>query len=302
MHPSSPVLRRAIAALVFSLACLLASSLAYAQGKTYTVTAPDGVPLAVQESGNPDGPPIIFIHGLLGSRLNWDAQVRSPQLQGFRLITYDMRGHGLSGKPVDAASYTDGRRWGDELAAVIEASQANRPVLVGWSLGGVVISNYLAKYGDGRISGAIYVNGVIEMEPGQIVSHPAIYRDLVSPDLKTHLNAVRDFLRLCFHTQPDASTFELLLANAATASWDMQRAVMSITNEVVEGLGKVRVPVLMLYGERDELIHAKLAIARAKTLNPNIQISLYAESGHAPFLEESNRFNTDLAAFVDAAR
>lgn len=302
MLASNFVFGRSLYALFFSVALLLVSSSAFAQTKAYAATSPDGVSIAVQESGNPDGPPIIFIHGLLGSRLNWDTQVQSPELQRFRLITYDMRGHGLSGKPTDAASYAEGRRWADDLAAVIEASQARKPTLVGWSLGGVVISNYLANYGDGRIAGAVYVNGVIEMKPDQIVSHPAIYRDLVSPDLKTHLDTVRDFLRLCFHTQPDAPTFERLLANAAMASWDMQRAVMSISVEAAEGLGKASVPVLLLYGERDALVQAKPAIDRARQLNPRIQSKLYAESGHAPFLEEAARFNRDLSAFVDASR
>jgi len=302
MFVSRSVFGRALSALFFSMALLLGSSSVLAQAKEYKVTAPDGVSIAVQESGNPDGPPIIFIHGLLGSRLNWDAQVHSAELQRFRLITYDMRGHGLSGKPTDAASYTEGKRWADDLAAVIESSQARKPTLVGWSLGGVVISNYLANHGDGRIAGAVYVNGVIEMKPDQIVSHPAIYRDLVSPDLKTHLDTVRDFLRLCFHTQPDAPTFERLLANAAMASWDMQRAVMAISVEAAEGLGKVKVPVLLLYGERDALVQARPAIDRARQLNPRVQSKLYAESGHAPFLEEASRFNQDLSAFVDAVR
>jgi len=302
MFVSRSVFGRTLSALFFSMALLLGSSSVLAQAKEYKVTAPDGVSIAVQESGNPDGPPIIFIHGLLGSRLNWDAQVHSAELQRFRLITYDMRGHGLSGKPTDAASYTEGKRWADDLAAVIESSQARKPTLVGWSLGGVVISNYLANHGDGRIAGAVYVNGVIEMKPDQIVSHPAIYRDLVSPDLKTHLDTVRDFLRLCFHTQPDAPTFERLLANAAMASWDMQRAVMAISVEAAEGLGKVKVPVLLLYGERDALVQAKPAIDRARQLNPRVQSKLYAESGHAPFLEEASRFNQDLSAFVDAVR
>ena len=302
MFVSRSVFGRALSALFFSMALLLGSSSVLAQAKEYKVTAPDGVSIAVQESGNPDGPPIIFIHGLLGSRLNWDAQVHSAELQRFRLITYDMRGHGLSGKPTDAASYTEGKRWADDLAAVIESSQARKLTLVGWSLGGVVISNYLANHGDGRIAGAVYVNGVIEMKPDQIVSHPAIYRDLVSPDLKTHLDTVRDFLRLCFHTQPDAPTFERLLANAAMASWDMQRAVMAISVEAAEGLGKVKVPVLLLYGERDALVQARPAIDRARQLNPRVQSKLYAESGHAPFLEEASRFNQDLSAFVDAVR
>jgi pimeloyl-ACP methyl ester carboxylesterase len=37
------------------------------------------------QSGNPTGPAIIFIHGLLGSRLNWEKQVNSPELQNYRM-------------------------------------------------------------------------------------------------------------------------------------------------------------------------------------------------------------------------
>ena len=119
--------------------------------------------LAVQESGNLAGPAIVFIHGLLGSRLNWEQQIASPDLQRYRLITYDLRGHGLSGKPEDAEAYRDGRRYADDLAAVIKATGAHQPVLVGWSLGGVVMSNYLAAYGDGDIGALVYVDGVIEL-------------------------------------------------------------------------------------------------------------------------------------------
>ncbi|WP_323122295.1 alpha/beta fold hydrolase [Burkholderia alba] len=288
--------------ILCALAALLAmSSSALAEMTRYTVTAPDGVALSVQASGNPDGPAIVFIHGLLGSHLDWEAQRQAPALQRYRIISYDLRGHGLSGKPADAGAYRDGRRWADDLAAVIAASHARNPVLVGWSLGGAVMSNYLAAYGDNGIAGAVYVDGVIELKPEQIVPHPAVYRDMVSPDLKTHLDAVRTFLGLCFRTPPERATFERLLANAAMASWDMQRAVQSMTVAAPEGLGNARVPILLIYGERDALVQAGPAMARAVALNPRITSKLYAESGHAPFIEEPDRFNRDLAAFVEAA-
>jgi len=293
-------LRGALSALMVTLALLATSSAAHPGTKDYTVVAPDGVALAVQEAGDPDGAPIVFIHGLLGSRLNWDKQLRDPNLQHHRLITYDLRGHGLSGKPVEADAYTDGRRWADDLAAVIESMGARKPLLVGWSLGGAVISNYLAAHGDGDIAGAVYVGGVIELKPDQIAAHPEVYRDMNAADLKTHLDGERAFLRLCFHRQPDATTFDLLLANAALASWDMQRAVQSMTVAAAEGLSKARVPVLLIYGARDALVKATPSIARAKSLNPRIQSKLYAASGHAPFLEEPARFNRDLSDFIRA--
>lgn len=266
----------------------------------YTVRSRDGVALAVQESGDPDGPPIVFIHGLLGSRLNWESQVASPLLRRYRIITYDLRGHGLSGKPSGAEPYRDGRRWADDLAAVIAGSHAKRPVLVGWSLGGVVISNYLAAYGDRGIAGGVYVDGVVELAPGQIVGHPDVYRDMTSPDLKTHLDGERAFLALCFHHRPDEASFDRLLANAAMASWDMQKAVPTMTVFAAQGIGKARVPLLFIYGDRDALVDTPRTLARARALHPRIDTLVYPDAGHASFAEQSERFDRDLARFVDA--
>jgi pimeloyl-ACP methyl ester carboxylesterase len=273
---------------------------ALAADKHYTVIAPDGVQLAVQESGNPAGPAIVFIHGLLGSRLNWEQQTTSPDLQRYRLITYDLRGHGLSGKPADPESYRDGRRYADDLAAVLKATHAQRPVLVGWSLGAVVMSNYLAAYGDQQIGALVYVDGVIELSAALITAHPDVYAGMASNDLKTHLDAVRTFLALCFHTQPDAGTFARLLADAAMASWPMTKATPSMTVAARQSLPKVRVPLLALYGARDELVNPAPSIALLRELNPRAQATIYENAGHAPFLEEAQRFNRDLATFVDA--
>jgi len=272
---------------------------AAAADKHYTVTAPDGVQLAVQEAGNPTGPAIVFIHGLLGSRLNWEQQTASPNLQQYRLITYDLRGHGLSGKPDAPGSYREGRRYADDLATVLKASRATRPVLVGWSLGGVVMSNYLAAYGEKNISALVYVDGVIELNSALLVAHPEVYSGMASNDLKTHLDAVRTFLSLCFHTQPDTGTFERLLANAAMASWPMTKATPSMTVAAAQSLPKVTVPLLALYGAKDALVNTQSSLARLKELNPRSQTIVYENSGHAPFVEEAQRFNRDLATFVD---
>ncbi|MBB3392909.1 pimeloyl-ACP methyl ester carboxylesterase [Rhizobium sp. BK275] len=274
------------------------SSMAMAAEKNYTVRAPDGLEIAVQESGDPAGPAIIFIHGLLGSHLNWDMQLGSDKLQRYRLITYDLRGHGLSGKPDDVEAYRDGRRWADDLSAVLKATGAKNPVLVGWSLGGVVISNYLAAYGDGDLGGVVYVDGVIELNAALITAHPEVYAGMASDDLRVHLDAVKTFLGLCFEIKPDTATFERLLSNAAMASWTMTRTVPSMT--VSAGLPRASVPVLLLYGGEDVLVNVEPSIARARALNPAIQTKIYAKSGHAPFLEEAPRFNRDLAEFRDA--
>jgi len=285
---------------LFSVVLMLFSATLFAAEKQYTITAPDGVKLAVQESGNPDGLPIVFIHGLLGSHLNWEKQISDAQLQQrYRLITFDMRGHGLSDKPEQESAYRDGKRWADDLRAVINQSHANKPLLVGWSLGGAVITNYLAAYGDGNISGAIYVDGVVELNPTLIPAHD-VYGAMTASDLKTHLDGERSFLQLCFYQQPDRTTFERLLANAALAAWPMQRAVPTMTIALEKGVKNVRVPLLFIYGEHDALVNPAASLARVKRINSRIQTQMFADSGHAPFIEEPARFNRTLATFASA--
>ncbi|QPT11435.1 alpha/beta hydrolase [Serratia rubidaea] len=284
--------------LILALMLALVSATLPAAEKHYTVSAPDGVQIAVQESGNPAGPPIIFIHGLLGSHLNWTQQQQAPQLQRYRLITFDLRGHGLSGKPQQEAAYRDGKRWADDLAAVINNAQARRPLLVGWSLGGAVITNYLAAYGDSNISGAVYVDGVVELTPDLIPAHPQVYSAMTAERLGTHLDGERAFLRLCFYQQPDRVTFERLLANAALAAWPMQSAVPTMTIPLEQGLKNVRAPLLFIYGWHDALVNSQASLARARSVNPRIESQIYDDSGHAPFIEEAPRFNRQLAAFA----
>lgn len=280
------------------LILMLFSASLFAAEKHYTVTAPDGVKLAVQESGNPEGRPIIFVHGLLGSHLNWEKQLTDPQLQRYRLITFDLRGHGLSSKPQQESDYRDGKRWAADLNAVISLSKAHKPLLVGWSLGGAVITNYLAAYGDGHISGAIYIDGVVEINSTLLPAHDNVYRDMTSDELKTHLDGERAFLKLCFYQQPDLVTFERLLANASLAALPMQRAVPSMTIPFESGLKNTRVPLLFIYGEHDVLVNPAASLERATSVNPRILTRIYADSGHAPFIEESARFNHELATFA----
>ncbi|OZB02734.1 MAG: hypothetical protein B7X67_19225, partial [Rhizobiales bacterium 39-66-18] len=99
------------------------------------VIAPDGVSLAVQEWGTALGPPVLFIHGYSQSGLCWRRQVESDTLAHLRLVTFDLRGHGASAKPLEPAHYQQDSRWAGDIAALIDQLELERPVVVGWSYG-----------------------------------------------------------------------------------------------------------------------------------------------------------------------
>ena len=165
--PDSRVVKTTIAAalLVAMAQPGLAEGLKY---KPINVKTPDGLTISAQEWGNPAGPEILFIHGFSQSHLSWMRQVDSDLAKEFRIVTYDLRGHGNSDKPLDPARYRDSKAWGDEVQAVIDAAGLKRPVLVGWSYAGRVISDYLATHGAGQIAGINFVDAPIKVDPALI--------------------------------------------------------------------------------------------------------------------------------------
>ncbi|RVG08119.1 alpha/beta fold hydrolase [Sinorhizobium meliloti] len=84
---------------------------AKATGEPFTVRAADGTMLAGEAFGEPEAPEILFIHGLRQSRLSWEKQFADPALAGFRMVGFDLRGHGDSDKPTLLDAYSDADRW-----------------------------------------------------------------------------------------------------------------------------------------------------------------------------------------------
>jgi pimeloyl-ACP methyl ester carboxylesterase len=90
------------------------------------VTSSDGVRIAVHESGNPDGPVIVAVHGYPDNHHVWDG-VAAELGDRFRFIAYDVRGAGESDKPSSRASYRI-EQLGDDLLAVLDAVSPIAPV------------------------------------------------------------------------------------------------------------------------------------------------------------------------------
>ena len=88
--------------------------------KIHTVEGGGGLRLHVREWGDPDGPPIVFIHGWSQNHLCWVKQYESALADEFRLVAYDLRGHGMSSAPLEAEHYADATLWADDVAAILD--------------------------------------------------------------------------------------------------------------------------------------------------------------------------------------
>jgi non-heme chloroperoxidase len=270
--------------------------------ESFTATSADGTVLRGQVQGDPNAREILFIHGLRQSRLSWEKQFADPVLGGFRLVAFDLRGHGDSGKPASLDAYADADRWAEDVAAVIAAAKLRRPVLVGWSLGGYVAGAYLRKYGGAGIAGINLVDAVSKLSAELLTEEALMFsKTAVSPDLTERTAATAEFLAACFHQPPAAVEMQrMLVVNGMTARAVNEGFVQTDTTDLEPVFASYPGPILLTHGVHDRLVRVAMS-ERIKAAHANSRLSLYENSGHTPFYEEPVRFGQELAAFVMAA-
>ena len=267
--------------------------------RPFTVVTPDGLTVAAQEWGNPDGAGIVFIHGFCQSHLSWLRQVTDPALATrFRMVTYDLRGHGGTSKPMEPASYEDDRLWADELAGVMAAAGMRRPFLVAWSYAGRVVADYLRVHGETGIAGINYVNARCSTVSAHFGSAQKHFRGMQSDDIAVNIAATRAFVRACFAIQPAADDFETMLAFNMIVPAAIRRFILGRPDDTPEAMARLTLPVLVTHGRKDTIIREAMAEFIAASVKGS-RLSFYDGIGHAPFWENAARFNTELAAFVE---
>jgi pimeloyl-ACP methyl ester carboxylesterase len=274
--------------------------------KIHTVSGGGGLQLHVREWGKADGPPILLIHGWSQNHLCWARQYESALAEEFRLVAYDLRGHGMSEAPLEPEPYTNGALWADDVAAIIEQLRLDRPVLVGWSYGGFIICDYLRAHGQDRIAAVDFAGAVVTLGaaafgtligPGFLDHFP----DVTSDDLPTNILGMRALVKGWPATPYPAEEVETLLCSgmAVPARIRANLAAREIDGDDV--LRTLEVPLLVSHGRADTVVLPAMAEHILATC-PAAEASWYDGVGHTAFLEDPERFNRELADLTRRAR
>jgi pimeloyl-ACP methyl ester carboxylesterase len=274
--------------------------------KIHTVKGGGGLLLHVREFGNADGPPILFIHGLSQSHLCWSKQLDSSLADEFRLIAYDLRGHGMSEKPLEPEHYTDAKLWADDVAAIIEQLRLDRPVLVGWSYGPFVILDYVRAYGQEKITAINFVAGAVKLVEaafGTLIGPGFIdhFAGLAEEDLPTNIRAMRAFLTICSATPWSAEDLETTLAASMVVPPQIRLHLGARTIDGDDVLRGLDVPLLVTHGLRETVVLPAMAEHVLATC-PTAGASWYEGVAHVPHIEDPERFNRELADLTRRSR
>ena len=232
--------------------------------KKYTVKGAAGVNLHVREYGKPTGVPILLIHGWSQSHLCWSRQYESGLEADARVVALDLRGHGMSDTPAEVDQYTDGDKWADDIAAVIDELELDRLILVGWSYGGYIVSDYVRRKGQSKIAGVNFVSAAVVLGPkafgpligpGFLENAPGACQD----DLSTNIAAIRRFLRACIVKPVLQDDFEDILAFNMVVKPNVRAALVQRELDFGALLEGITVPVLITQGRADTVVLPAMA-------------------------------------------
>lgn len=291
--------RKITAALLLAPVIAWSQSGSLPKGSPIPVTAPDGVKIAAYEWGNPNGPEIVFIHGFSQSYLSFSKQFTSDLAKDYRIIAFDLRGHGESDKPTAMAAYMEGRRWADDVAAVIQAAGLKRPYLVGWSMGGRVISQYLDVHGDDALAGIVFVSSRTAVTPTRTFLGPgaATLGQLQVTTNDDNVRAMARFLREGFELQPSPDEFAYMLAYNMLTPPHVRKGAQSWSGKFDDALKRVKVPTLVIHGTKDRII-VKEAAEFTASLIAGSKLIWIDGAGHFPFWEKPDAFNSAIRSFI----
>ena len=205
----------------------------------------EGTPIHYTVEGT--GTPVVLIHGFAAnSTLNWRVMgVHGELKKHYRVITMDVRGHGLSGKPHDPAQY--GIRMVEDVRRLLDHLKIPKAHIVGYSMGGMITLKFLAVYPDRCISAAPL--GVRRME----AKDSNIIRDIVARYRRDH--TWKDAWNELSHggVPPQIESFAI----GRLTDLDALEAVGESITEIFVGateLKENKVPALLLIGSRDWMV------------------------------------------------
>ena len=254
-----------------------------------------------QQQGS--GRPLLFIHGWCMSCQVW--QLQQTLADQYRVVTFDLRGHGRSTVPPGGMEGFAG--YAADLVDLMDVLNLQHAVLVGWSLGAQVLLKAYAAIAS-RLAGIVLVGATPRFSAAPHFPYGLPPKEAEGMRLKVRRNlerALDGFQRQLFvageldHPQ-SLETVQALLAEvpspSSAAALDGLDALM--TAEMLQEAARVTCPTLLVHGDQDPICLPQASAWLAEQM-PASRRLLYPGCGHAPFLSRPERFNHDLRQFVE---
>jgi len=284
-------------------------------GETVPVVSADGTLIHAEVFGPDGAPTIVLVPGWTETLQIYHLVTRGLLERGFRVVSYDLRGQGQSGAPVDGDQAIE--RYGEDVEAVLATVADGRDdvILAGHSMGGMSIMAWAAAFeASARVRAVGLMNtgavGLVDSSTLLPTSIPAGARRGIGakfilgaappPPVSTPVS--RAILRYVAFG-PTATEAQVVFFERM--SWECPAAVRIAagatlaTLDVSSGVARLDVPTLVLTGAQDRLTPPVLAQQMAETLPNPVELKILPQTGHMTPLERHGELVAALAGLAN---
>jgi pimeloyl-ACP methyl ester carboxylesterase len=261
--------------------------------------------LHIEDSGG-SGRPVVLIHGWPLSAQTWETQVAALSAAGYRVVAYDRRGFGRSGK--QAMSY-DYDALADDLLRVMDQCGLEDATLVGFSMGGGEVARFVSRSGQARLRSVVLAAAVT----------PYLMQSADNPDgplTQEVATTKRDALlqdRPAYFKQFSKSFFS---AKGALLVTEQQRAALVAicqqsaphaalacmeafsTTDFRPNLKQLTVPTLVIHGEEDAVVPIEGSGLLTHIAVPSSTLVRLPGAPHGMNVSHAGAFNEALLSFL----
>lgn len=266
----------------------------------YFVTE-DNVALYYEEKG--EGKPVILIHGWSCSRRHYRKQTFELS-KHFRVIRYDLRGHGDSHVPEHGLTM---QQFAGDLKEFIEYLGLQEVSLVGWSMGTHIIWEYIKQFGCEKLHKLCFIDMTPKLITEEDWQH-GLYGDFGHPANLATLSAMCEdwqgftdqFVPALFAKSGyDQTLYDWAYkeANKNTPHVMINMWVAMTVQDYRSVLPTISVPCLVTYGE-ESLLYSSQTSEYIKEKIPDAKLVSFPKCGHGLHMESPEKFNRELIDFI----
>lgn len=250
------------------------------------------------DEGPDDAPVILFIHGFPLNKSMWNNQVEAMSLN-YRVIAYDIRGHGNSDSGSGDFSI---EIFVNDLIALMDALKIQKAMLCGLSMGGYIalnaIENYPKRFDALILCDTNCVADTQEIREKRMNTIESISKDGLEQYAEESLKKL--FTPESYVTNKEKiAAVKTMILETTMQSICKTIFALSRREETYSKLSDIKVHVLILVGEKDQLTPPSDSILMQKMIKGSI-LNIIEHAGHLSNLENSYEFNFQLSKFVSS--
>ena len=271
-----------------------------------TVGQENGQDIQIYFEDHGQGQPVVLIHGYPLNGHSWERQEAALLEAGYRVIAYDRRGFGASSQPSEGYNYDT---FAADLDALLTHLNLSNVILGGFSMGGGEVARYLGKYGDSRVSKAIFAGAIaphfVKTDDDAGGLDKSVFDGIMDAIRKDRFGFFDGFFQNFYNADvylgsrvSEAvlhSSFNVASLSSAKATLE---CVTAWGEDFRTDVATIKIPTLIVHGDSDRIVPLEASGARLAKLIGGSELVVIKDGPHAIGWTHAEELNKAMLDFI----